>query len=175
MTYATRYPVLHAPQRWDWAGIDAVFTTEPVPDELVTNIHVVAFVGERIVLCRDTRDVWFLPGGTREEGESIVDCVARELREEAGVSLAGPLGLIGAHRCVSDRPEPYKPWQPHPERAMLWCHADVVVDGRPTNPDDGEHILEVRVVDLDEAKVLLLTDGPQFPEMVDLAVELKSR
>jgi hypothetical protein len=63
---ATRYPRLLAPQRWEWGGIDAKFSTAHPSPDLVTNVHVVGFIGERIVVCRDARGVWFLPGGTRE-------------------------------------------------------------------------------------------------------------
>jgi 8-oxo-dGTP diphosphatase len=172
--YAARYPLLHAPQRWEWAGVDAVFSTGPPPDELVTNVHVVGFVGERIVVCRDARPVWFLPGGTREEGESIEACADRELREEAGVSLAGPLWWIGAHHCVSDRPEPYRPWQPHPKKAWLWCCAEVRWEGEPTNPPGGEHVVEVRLAEPDEAQALVSSDYPWAPELVALAREIRS-
>jgi hypothetical protein len=51
--------------------MDATFAAEPPADELVTNIHVIGFTGGRIVVCRTERGRWFLPGGTREAGESI--------------------------------------------------------------------------------------------------------
>ena len=154
--------------------MDAQFSTEPPADELVTNVHVVGFLGERVVLCRDERDVWFLPGGTREPGESVEDCAARELVEEAGARLTGPLRWIGAHHCVSDRAEPYRPHQPHPEKAWLWCFADVELHTAPTLPPDGEQVVEVRAVDVARARELLLTDGDWYPELLTLAVELRS-
>ncbi|MFI6166687.1 hypothetical protein ACIBCN_07850 [Nocardia sp. NPDC051052] len=66
MTLADRYPLLHTPTHWAWGDMDVRFSTEAPPDELVTNIHVVCFVGDNIVLCRDDRDIWLLPGGTHE-------------------------------------------------------------------------------------------------------------
>jgi 8-oxo-dGTP diphosphatase len=131
---AVRYPALFEPARWEWGGFDAQFSTVPPPDELVTNVHVVGFQGDQIVVCRARTREWFLPGGTREVGEGIETCVDRELREEAGARLAGPLRWIGAHYVVSDRPEPYRQHQPHPRAAWLWCAADVAVHGTPTNP-----------------------------------------
>jgi 8-oxo-dGTP diphosphatase len=151
--------------------MDAAFAAEPPADELVTNIHVIGYTGGRIVLCRDERERWFLPGGTREERESIQDCVGRELLEEAGARLAGPLRWVGAHRCVSDRPAPYRPWQPHPVKAWLWCTADVVIDSAPTCPPDAEQVVEVRAVDPAEAQRLLSARSGWYAELIELAAD----
>ncbi len=177
--YETRFPDLHRTVRWAWGGIEATFAIGPPPDELVTNVHVVGFVGDRVVLCRDTRDIWFLPGGTREAGETVAACAARELAEEAGGRLAGPLTWFGHHDCVTDHAEPYKPWQPHPRKAWLWCYADVDLAGEPTSPDDAEQIVEVRVAGVAEACDLLRQDSAGFggemvlPDVVRIAAELR--
>lgn len=174
---ATRYPLLFTTRQWGWGGLVATFSTAPPPAALVTNIHVVGFVGEQVAVCRvnrDGRDVWFLPGGTREPNESIHGCAVRELREEAGARLNGPLHWFGAHYCVSDLPEPYRPHQPHPEKYWLWCHADITIDSAPTNPAGDEATLEVAVVSPAEAKRLLLTDGDWMPDLVSLAEDLRA-
>ncbi|MBL1073691.1 NUDIX domain-containing protein [Nocardia sp. 2] len=172
MTLADRYPLLYAPARWEWGGLDVQFSTDLPPDELVTNIHVISFVGDRIVLCRDARGVWLIPGGTREARESIDACIIRELAEEAGAELQGPAHWIGAHHTTSDRPAPYLPWQPHPHKAWLWCTADVALTGPPTNPEGAEQILEVQAFPPPDALRLAATDGPHMPDLLSLAIEL---
>lgn len=169
---ADRYPLLHTPTHWAWGDMDVQFCTEAPPDELVTNIHVVCFVGDDIVLCRDDRDIWLLPGGTRERDESIDECLRRELREEAGAHPTGPVRWLGAHYATSNLAAPFRDWQPHPHKAWLWCAADVVLDAAPTNPGDAEQILEVRAVALPEALRLARTDGDYVAELIALAVEL---
>jgi 8-oxo-dGTP diphosphatase len=179
--YEARYPELHRPARWAWGGIEARFRVALPADELVSNVHVIGFVADRIVVCRDYRNVWMLPGGTREAGESVAACVDRELLEEAGARRTGPLTWFGHHDCVSDRSEPYKPWQPHPRRSWLWCYADVELVAEPTNPDDGEQIVEVRVATLDDACELLRADSVGFggerviPDVVRIAADLRGR
>ncbi|UFS98562.1 NUDIX hydrolase [Nocardia huaxiensis] len=175
MTPAERFPRLYAPARWEWGGLDVQFSADLPPDHLITNIHVISFVGDRIVLCRDDRDIWIVPGGTREAGESVQDCIIRELAEEAGATLAGPATWIGAHHAISDHPAPYQPWQPHPRKAWLWCTAEVALTGTPTNPQGAEQILEVRAFALDEALRFAETDGPHMPELLTFATELHFR
>ncbi|MFE2722290.1 NUDIX hydrolase [Kitasatospora sp. NPDC059327] len=173
---AARFPALHAPQYWTWGRYDAQFSTAMPPDELITNIHLVGFADGLVVLCRDDRDHWFLPGGTRESGESIESCLVRELAEEAGARLLGEPSWLGAHRCVTDNPEPYRPWQPHPEKAWLWGWAEVSVDSAPTNPDDGEQVVEVRAMEPAEARRLLVRGHEEWwGELIGLAVELRGR
>ncbi|MFG2904368.1 NUDIX hydrolase [Kitasatospora sp. NPDC048286] len=173
---AALFPALHAPQYWSWGRFDARFSTELPPDALVTNIHLVGFADDRVVLCRDDRDHWFLPGGTRERDESIASCLARELAEEAGARLLDEPRWLGAHRCRTEDPVPYRPWQPHPEKAWLWGWGEVVLDSAPTNPADGEQVVEVRAVPPAEAERLLLTGHDAWwGELVALAVELRRR
>ncbi|GAA1944324.1 NUDIX hydrolase [Kitasatospora viridis] len=167
-----RYPALFAPQRWEWGGMDARFALALPPDELITNIHLIGFAGDRVVLCEDDRGFWFLPGGTREQDEPVLDCLVRELAEEAGARLAGEPVWIGAHRAVTDRAEPYRPWQPHPEKAWLWGWAEVVVDGAPLNPVDGEQVVQVRAMPVEEAAERLGYE-PWRAELVRLAAELR--
>src|SRR5438445_3057583 len=156
---AARFPRLYRREKWKWAAAHVTFSVQRPDDALVTNIHVVGFAGERIVACRTARGPWFLPGGTREPGESIEQCAARELMEEAGARILSPLRWIGAHYCASYRAQPTRPGNPHPLRAILWCAADVSVDTDPTNPADGEQVAEVRAAPVAEARRLLRTNA----------------
>jgi len=155
-----RYPLLYAPDRWEWAEIDVEFSTQLPSDELVQSVHVAGFIGEGVVLCRDERpDVWFLLGGTREPHESVDDCIRRELSEEAGGRLVGDFHPLGAHVGVSDRPHPYRPHLPHPRKAWLWGWSKVALVETPTLRAGGEAVTEVCTVPLREAMQLACTDN----------------
>ncbi|MFE9421620.1 NUDIX domain-containing protein [Kitasatospora sp. NPDC006697] len=172
---SARYPALFAPQRWEWGGIDARFALTLPPDRLISNIHLIGFTADGlVVVCEDERGLWFLPGGTREQDESVLDCLVRELREEAGARLVGEPAWIGAHLGVTDRPEPYRPWQPHPEKAWLWGWGEVVVDGEPLNPEDGEQVVRVAALPAEEAAGLFGHE-PWRAELIRLAAELRAQ
>ena len=69
--------------------------------------------GGRLLLLRlaprDEAPFWALPGGGREAGESEEACVAREIREEAGIEVeVGPL----LHDVPADPPDgTYTRWR----------------------------------------------------------------
>ncbi|MFY0636925.1 NUDIX domain-containing protein [Maricaulis maris] len=52
----------------------------------------------RVILVRHTYvGGWHLPGGGVEKGESVRDALTHELRDEAGVALAGEARVQGVH------------------------------------------------------------------------------
>ena len=48
----------------------------------------VIFLGSRVVLLRNEREEWELPGGRLESGEEPAACLVREVREELGIVVA---------------------------------------------------------------------------------------
>jgi ADP-ribose pyrophosphatase YjhB (NUDIX family) len=60
--------------------------------------------GDRVLLVRNDRDEWELPGGRLELGESPAQCVVRELHEETAVEIVcGPLLLAEPFEVIPGR------------------------------------------------------------------------
>jgi 8-oxo-dGTP pyrophosphatase MutT (NUDIX family) len=58
------------------------------PPRFPVSVKGVVFVDGRVVLLKNERAEWELPGGRLEAGEDPVDCVAREIREELAIDVA---------------------------------------------------------------------------------------
>lgn len=50
------------------------------------SIKGIIFINNKIVLLKNEREEWELPGGRIEIGESPEDCVIREIQEELGIN-----------------------------------------------------------------------------------------
>jgi 8-oxo-dGTP pyrophosphatase MutT (NUDIX family) len=72
------------------AHVDLVRSDDPAPDSQVFAAMVVLqdADGRFAVMFSPLRGEWGLPGGGREPGETVVECVLREVREETGLVLS---------------------------------------------------------------------------------------
>lgn len=167
-----RFPELFETWHVPYAPVVARFATDRPDDELVSRVHVVARHEGGVVVCRSANGWRFLPGGTREPGETLEEIVDRELVEEAGARRTGPLTWIGAHRAESDAPAPYRSHLPHPLAFWAYVATDVRVDSAPTNPADGEDVVEVAVLTVADAVDFLVPEDPIHADVLRLAEAL---
>lgn len=167
---------LYDRQHWPEVQVWASYSEILPPPELVQSVHLAAFdAAGRICVCRDVDGAVFLPGGTREPGESIDACCRREIWEEAGLVLTRPLIWFGAHLADGYRAVPYRPHLPHPKKAWLWGAASVKIAGPPANPDGAEQVADVLMLPPEQAKERLSTVKPWYGELLDRAIHFYER
>jgi 8-oxo-dGTP diphosphatase len=148
----TDYPHLLHPAFWEWGPIHAQFECLDAapPEQFISNINVIPYVGNLWVMIRTAAGNWEMPGGTLEPHEHYLDAARRELLEEAGAKLLD-FQPFGAWKCRSEAPNPYRSHLPHPEFYRFVGYGAVELVGAPLNPPDGEQIVSVELVTIDEA------------------------
>lgn len=70
----------------------------PAANSLVPAVSAIVMTpdGGLVLHRREDNDLWALPGGVMELGESITDCVVREVREETGLDVR-PDYVVGVY------------------------------------------------------------------------------
>jgi len=168
--WSVRFPDLFSDQYADYADARLRFTTAAVPEDLVSRLHLVAVTqAAEVLVCRSEAGWRFLPGGTREPGESLDDLARRELMEEAGEQLTSPPRYFAAHIADSQRPAPYRPHQPHPRAYWAYAVAQAHVIAPPVNPPDGEQVIEVRAMAPEPAADYIAEHDPVLADVLRLA------
>ncbi len=74
--------ITHNVRKCDVVYVPADTFTD-IPDELILKAHAACFCEGKMLLVNHSEwDIWSIPGGTREHGESIEQTLAREIQEE---------------------------------------------------------------------------------------------
>ena len=160
------FPHLFEEHVWSWGPVKTLFAPGEPPVELVSNINIVPFDDTGWLIVRQEVG-WGIVGGTLEPGETYMDSLKRELLEEAGCELIN-FKLMGALRMEFLTEQPYRPHLPFPVSYRLVGVGEVRRITTPTNPADGEEILEVATFGLEEACRRLENrpdDGPLLAEI----------
>ena len=81
------------------------------PDELITSVRAIIFRGDAVMVIQDHKDdPYVVPGGRRDPGETILQTLHREVKEETGWSITdrGLLGFVHYHHLGPKPPgHPY--------------------------------------------------------------------
>lgn len=162
-----RFPNLYRAQPFSWGGIgdsrlQIQFSRQVPPDELISNVKVIGRCDGGVAVLETEQGWRSVPGGTREPGETLAEAADRELFEEVGGRLRGPLEWVGAFRVDHSVAGPYRPHLPFPISYWAYTSADINLVAQPTNPEDGEQVIAVEVLPMDEAIHFLsvFDDGP---------------
>lgn len=153
------YPALSKDIQWGVVRARFAFGDE-IEESMVSNVTILPFAGDRCIIFQVADGSWELPGGTLEPGESYMEGLRREVREELGAELES-FRVFGQFRCKSSSKTPYRPHIPHPHFVRLVGYGDVRIVGEPLNPEDGEQVIAVEAVDLAEAVKRLEETGRQ--------------
>ena len=97
---------------------------EMPPDELITSVRCVVLQGQAVLAVRDSDTSWHIvPGGRREQGETLEETMRRELLEETGWTIERPNYFAFARfNHLTARPDGYP--YPYPDFCQIYYVAN---------------------------------------------------
>ena len=138
----------------------------PRPNSIV--VAVTAFVvndGHVLLIRRTDNELWALPGGGQDFGESISETVVRETKEETGVDVV-VVGLVGLYTNPNHLIE-YSDGEVRQQFSI--CFRAEYLSGEPTPSDESS---DVRWVDRDQLDALPI--HPSMRLRIDHGFEQRS-
>ena len=114
----------------------AYLTHDLPPPEYITSVRSLVFHNGSILLMRNRDGVRILPGGRLEPGETLLDGLRREIREEAGVRIRD-IHRLGFVHLRHQTPKPSQYAYPYPDFFWLVFRAHSHSNrALPQAPDD---------------------------------------
>ncbi|MCP4426881.1 MAG: NUDIX hydrolase [Chloroflexi bacterium] len=131
-------------------------TNQYPPLAYVASARAVLFHEGRVMVVRDRQDSYHVvPGGRREDGETILQTLQREMLEETGWTVAQPKLMASVHfRHLSPKLDDYP--YPHPDFLHLVFIAQAS-EYKPEAITEGEYELETGFRSIAEAESLPLS------------------
>lgn len=158
----------------EWGPVRASFAlSEHTDEKLVSNVSIIPCSGDKYVIFQVDNGMWELPGGTLEPEEHYLAGLRREVMEELGGELES-YTIFGQFNCESRAEFPYRAHIPHPRFVRLVGYGQVKLVGKPLNPPDGEQVVAVEVVGIEDAVRRLESVGrSDIAELYRLADDIR--
>jgi 8-oxo-dGTP pyrophosphatase MutT (NUDIX family) len=132
-------------------------TTTLPPLDLISSVRALIRRDNHILVVRDPISIHILPGGRREEGETLLQTLQREVLEETGWTIRDTrlLGFVHFHHLTS-RPADYR--YPYPDFLHVIYAATAERYDALQRESDG-YELDARLLPLDTVAALPLSHG----------------
>lgn len=132
-----------------------VVSSEPIDPALCTAVFCITTYEGKLLLTENGKRGWEIPGGHKEEGESIQDAVIREVAEETG-AVIDDIEMFGFKVISPESPVPHRDrpgeFYPFPHSYIPYFFAEA----KKLSPSKlAEDVRGVKSVSLNEAKEML--------------------
>ncbi len=140
-----------------WASFKEQFTLIDAAGGLVSNPQ-----GQMLAIFR--RGKWDLPKGKQDDGEDLVQCAMREVREETGLATLD----LGDRICTTYHT--YHEGKKFVLKSSHWWHM-YAKEGQKVLPQTEEDITEVRWVDHQQLDTILTNTYPAIKDVIAQAMQ----